>query len=222
MQLPGPAGALEAAIDEPAISTGRYAILCHPHPQYGGSMHDVVLDCLAQALRDAGVGCLKFNFRGVGRSEGAHYDAHEGAQKGAQKGAQESAQKGAQESAQDGATGEVADLFAVADWLREARSPRSLLLGGYSFGANVVWQALARGMQAERALLIAPPIGAMQFPEFTPACPVDVFAGDADQFIDAAALDAWRGIHLHRLSGADHFFTGQWQLLRETISGVLR
>ncbi len=206
MQLPGPAGALEAAIDEAASSAGRYAILCHPHPQYGGSMHDVVLDCLAQALGDSGVSCLKFNFRGVGRSEGAHYDAHEGAQEGAQ----------------DGAAGEVADLCAVADWLSEERSPRSLLLGGYSFGANVVWQALARGMQAERALLVAPPIGAMQFPEFTPACPVDVFAGDADQFIDAAALSAWRGIRLHGLSGADHFFTGQWQLLRETISSALR
>ena len=195
-------GELEAAIDEAESSAGRYAILCHPHPQYGGSMHDAVLDCLAQALGDSGVSCLKFNFRGVGRSEGAHY--------------------GAQEGAQEGAAGEVADLCAVADWLQEERSPRSLLLGGYSFGASVVWQALAHGMQAERALLVAPPIGAMQFPEFTPACPVDVFAGDADQFIDAAALTAWRDINLHRLSGADHFFSGQWQLLRETISGALR
>ena len=202
MQLPGPAGALEVAIDETASATGRYAILCHPHPQYGGIMHDALLDCLAQALGDSGISCLKFNFRGVGRSEGTHY--------------------GTQEGAPDGAAGEVADLCAVADWLHEERSPRSLLLGGYSFGANVVWQALAHGMPAERALLVAPPIGAMQFPEFTPACPVDVFAGDADQFIDAAALTAWRGINLHRLSGADHFFTGQWQLLRETISGVLR
>ena len=210
MQLPGPAGELEAAIDEAESSAGRYAILCHPHPQYGGSMHDAVLDCLAQALGDSGVSCLKFNFRGVGRSEGSHY------------GAQEGAHYGAQEGAPDGAAGAVADLCAVADWLQEERSPRSLLLGGYSFGASVVWQALAHGLQAERALLVAPPIGAMQFPEFTPACPVDVFAGDADQFIDAAALTAWRGINLHRLSGADHFFSGQWQLLRETISGALR
>ncbi len=210
MQLPGPAGELEAAINEAESSVGRYAILCHPHPQYGDSMHDAVLDCLAQALGDSGVSCLKFNFRGVGRSEGAHHSAQEGAH------------YGAQEGAPDGTAGEVADLCAVADWLQEEHSPRSLLLGGYSFGASVVWQALAHGMQAERALLVAPPIGAMQFPEFTPACPVDVFAGDADQFIDAAALTAWRGINLHHLSGADHFFTGQWQLLRETISGALR
>lgn len=217
MQIPGPVGALEAAIDEAANSAGRYAILCHPHPRYGGNMHDAVLDCLAQALAETGVSCLKFNFRGVGRSTGAHHRAQERAQEPAPEGAHHRAPEGAQ----DGAAGEVADLSAVVDWLDQARSPRSLVLGGYSFGASVVWQGLARGLAAERVLLVAPPIGAMPFPPFTPACPVHVFAGDADQFIDPAALAAWRGVVLHRLSGADHFFTGQWGLLRETIAGAL-
>ena len=198
MQIPGPAGALEAAIDEAVNSAGKYAILCHPHPQYGGNMHDAVLDCLARALGDSGISCLKFNFRGVGRSEGAHRGAQEGVQ------------------------GEVDDLYAIADWLYQEHSPSSLVLGGYSFGANIVWKGLARGLDAERVLLVAPPIGAMQFSEFAAACPVDVFAGDADQFIDTAALTAWRGIQLHRLSGADHFFSGQQHLLQARISDTLR
>ncbi len=213
MQVPGPAGTLEVAIDEAAGTDGRYAILCHPHPQYGGSMHDAVLDCLAQALRDSGVRCLRFNFRGVGLSEGAH--------SGAREGAQQAAREGVHSGARDSDAGEVADLCAIAEWLYQEHSPRTLMLGGYSFGANIVWQALAGGLAAERVLLVAPPLGAMQFAEFTPACPVDVFAGDADQFIDAAALAAWRGVALHRLSGADHFFNGQWDFLRQTIALAL-
>lgn len=158
-------------------------------------MEDGVLACLADTLVARGVGCLRFNFRGVGRSTGSHSDG----------------------------AGELDDLCAVIDWLKKANPTRSYWLGGYSFGANIAWRSLARGVQPERVLLIAPPLGSMDFPA-SPAGTVDVFAGDADQFIDNKLLNAFAEstqINLHVLTGADHFFSGQWDVLKKTIEDSL-
>ena len=195
MEVQGPAGALELKLDDPPSPDGRIAVLCHPHPQYGGNMDDGVLQCLVDALVGVGIGCLRFNFRGVGRSAG---------------------------STGDGA-GELDDLCAVIDWLNSTRPARSVWLGGYSFGANIAWRGLARGIDAERLLLLAPPIGTMDFAELD-SCKVDVFAGDADQYIDHKLLDAFVAstqITLHVLAGADHFFSGQWDVLTTTIEDSL-
>ncbi|MEZ5557383.1 MAG: hypothetical protein R3E86_02385 [Pseudomonadales bacterium] len=155
MDIPGPVGALEADFSAGATPARGHAVLCHPHPLYGGSMHDAVLGCVSDALLSAGVSCLKFNFRGVGASEGRH----------------------------DGRGGEVEDLGAALAWLL-AEPPdgvpvTSLWLCGYSFGAHVVWQYLARqasgtgrahalassaGGRVARVLLVAPPVGPMAFP----------------------------------------------------------
>ena len=168
-------------------------------------MDDGVLACLADTLVAHGVGCLRFNFRGVGTSTGSHSDGE----------------------------GELDDLCAVIDWLKEAHPTRSYWLGGYSFGANIAWRSLARGVQPERLLLIAPPLGSMDFPASpsgspparTPrTCTVDVFAGDADQFIDNELLNAFAEstqINLHVLTGANHFFSGQWDVLKKTIEDSL-
>ena len=109
MEVAGPAGTLEVKLLPPAKPDGTIAVLCHPHPQYGGSMEDVVLACLADTLVARGVGCLRFNFRGVGGSTGSHSDG----------------------------AGELDDLFAVIYWLKTANPTRSYWLGGYSFGANI-------------------------------------------------------------------------------------
>lgn len=190
--ISGPAGQLEASLSLAATDNGRFAVLCHPHPQYGGTMHDAILDIAERALLATGTHCLRFNFRGVGASEGVH----------------------------DGQA-EADDVAAVVAWALAEREPESLILVGYSFGAAMAWHALDRIATPARVLLIAPPVGFMTLPERAPACPVDVVAGDDDQFVDTSALAAWQGVNAHTLAGADHFFSGQWQDLEARLVKLL-
>ena len=192
MDIPGPVGALEAELTTTADSAGAFAVLCHPHPQYGGNMHDAVLKVLETVLLGSGVACLRFNFRGVGGSDGRY----------------------------DGNGGEVEDLLAVVAWLRDAHAPRSLVLGGYSFGASIVWQALTE-VDAVRALLIAPPTAMMAFEPLANEVPVDIFAGERDEFVDMSALEGLPNARLHPLPGANHFFSGAADALEHSISRAL-
>lgn len=192
MDIPGPAGALEAQLDRSPAASGRFAVLCHPHPQYGGSMHDAVLDILAGALLADGVCCLRFNFRGVGASEGRS----------------------------SGGSAEAEDLLAAAAWLRAEHAPDELWLGGYSFGASIVWQAAA-AIDAQRLLLIAPPVGLMQFSDQDLQARIDVFAGDRDDYVDFARLNTLKGATVHQLAGADHFFMGFQDQLRAQIATAI-
>ncbi len=192
LHIPGPAGALEARLTGPV--TDRIAVLCHPHPLYGGSMHDGVLAILADALASAGVAALRFNFRGVGGSEGSH----------------------------DGKGGERSDLEAVLNWLRSSHPDATLLLGGYSFGASVV-STLEDPGPAERVLLIAPPVGNLETKAPDGTIPVHVFVGDQDAFVDLNALEAaWTQADIHVLPGADHFFGTAVAELQAAISSALR
>ena len=194
LAIPGPAGNLEARLsgsEEPE----QLAILCHPHPLYGGSMDDMVLDVLASALAGQGISSLRFNFRGVGASEGAH----------------------------DGNGGEAEDLAAAIAWASARYPDARLTLGGYSFGASTVCRLLSEDapVNLQRVLLIAPPVGNLPVPEPDARFNTDVFAGDADAFVDQNALAAWRHAEVHLLPGADHFFGGRWQELEAAIDSVL-
>ena len=125
--LPGPAGALEVAVDLPEDDVTRQpvvAIVCHPLPTEGGTMHNKVVTMAARALRELGVATVRFNFRGTGTSEGAY----------------------------DGGDGERADLRAVAEWLRETRPDDQFWLAGFSFGAYV---SLAMAAELQPSLLIS-------------------------------------------------------------------
>ena len=186
--IPGPAGPLESVLERPIDNGAAVAILCHPHPLYGGSMHDAVLGLLGEALADVGVNRLRFNFRGVGESGGRF----------------------------DEGRGEVDDLLAVIDWT-EAQGADAIWLAGYSFGAHIVCQALPQAPQPARLLLVAPPTAAMAMHLRAPPCPLDVFAGDGDQFVDQGALNRWPGARIHLIPGADHFFSGTAEALLEAI-----
>jgi hypothetical protein len=192
MKIPGPSGVLEAALTTTADASDCFAVLCHPHPEYGGSMEDSVVGVLEAALLGAGVACVRFNFRGVGASEGRY----------------------------DGGSGEQEDLIAVVDWLRDEHEPTHLWLGGYSFGASVVWHALDR-IEPERALLVAPPTRVTQFEVLDPAVPVDTFSGSDDDYVDLQILERLPSVRSHVIHGADHFFSGHLLELERSISRTL-
>jgi hypothetical protein len=168
-----------------AVPTGatHAVVLCHPHPEYGGTMDDGIVTTLARSLAAAGVATLRFNFRGVGRSEGRH----------------------------GGGAAEVDDVRGALDCLA-ARAPAAhLALAGYSFGAAVAVRAAATDPRPERLAAVALPT-AMLDAEFldglrTPALFVQ---GERDQFSPLARLEALVArcparTELVRVPGADHF-----------------
>jgi len=109
--IAGPAGRLEALLEEPEHGAPRLAALvCHPHPLFGGTMHNKVVYRMARALRNSGCVVLRFNFRGVGRSEGVHADM----------------------------VGEIEDARAALAWLRERYPAIPYALAGFSFGARCI------------------------------------------------------------------------------------
>ena len=165
------------------------AVLSHPHPQYGGSMHDAVLHCAAKALGQADIPSVRFNFRGVGASSGQF----------------------------DHGNGECDDLAAVCAWAEREFSSRPLWVVGYSFGAHVTYRTLP-SLSAERALLIAPPVGMMSFDPINSDARVHAIAGDQDDFVDRATFADWEGVATELLPGADHFFAGQQARLEAAIT----
>lgn len=193
--LPGPAGGLEYCLDE-ADSTiegaieGAMAVLCHPHPLYGGSMHDLALSIVQRALNNRQYGTLRFNFRGAGASEGQH----------------------------DEGVGEIQDVIKASAWLCEQRKVSDFVLAGYSFGALMALQAQAK-TQASRMILLAPPLSlATEF--VPPSIDTLVILGDNDAFVkvaDAEKVLAVPNIRFEVLPGTDHFFGGAEQAIRDLI-----
>jgi len=195
MLIKGPTGEIEAQWDRVADAKGN-AILCHPHPQFGGSMDDGVVNLASSALGQHGFNCLRFNFRGVGQSTGEF----------------------------DQGMGEVDDLMAVILWLATELPGQKLWLMGYSFGANIVWRSLTQlsTEQVAGVLLVAPPVGRMVFPQHTTLpCQVFALAGDQDDFVDQQSFGAWPGINTTVIAGADHFFTGTSANLTAAVKNIM-
>lgn len=187
----GPAGALECALDEPAEATRGVAVVCHPHPQFGGTMDNKVVQTLARALLQLGYRTVRFNFRGVGASEGAW----------------------------DEGRGEVDDALAVVAALREPGRP--LVLAGFSFGGYVAAQAasqLPAEGRAERLILVGPSTQKHQLapvPDDTL-----VVHGELDDVVPLAATLAWaraQSLPVVVIPGGGHFFHGQLGLLKSIV-----
>ena len=185
--LAGPAGRIEAAFDAPDADVPArplLAIVCHPLPTEGGSMHNKVVTMAARALREVGATTLRFNFRGVGQSEGRFDDG----------------------------VGELDDLRAVAAWARANHPDKILWLAGFSFGAYVSLR-LAVELRAAALVSIAPPVGrSWDFSAIeVPTAPWLVIQGEADEIVDPQAVFAWlatlpRQPRLVRMPDTSHFF----------------
>lgn len=198
--LEGAAGSIEVATDTPAQSPRLgTALICHPHPLHGGSMQNKVVTTTERALRELGLHTLRFNFRGVGQSQGSY----------------------------DAGRGEGEDLLLLAQWLRTARPRDVLWLAGFSFGAFVSITRAAAIAPAQ-LISLAPPVGRWQFEAIAyPQCPWLVIQPEADEVVDAAAVFAWAEnlaprVELMRFPNASHFFHGQLTTLREAIQSRSR
>ena len=197
--ITGPAGRIEGLLARAQRTTRRAIVLCHPHPQFGGTMHDSVLDLVSKALLNEGVDCLRFNFRGVGNSTGLF----------------------------DNGVGETDDTLAVMAFARDSLNTDEIWLGGYSFGAGVAWRAAQETDDLDRLMLFAPPNARMPFEGDAPNIPVHIFAGADDDLIDWPALEAWveahhRRLTLTRLEGTDHGFGGATDRLGPAIRAQLK
>jgi hypothetical protein len=189
--ITGPAGAIECAIDAPAGASRGTVVVCHPHPQHGGTMDNKVVQTLARAFVALGWRSVRFNFRGIGASQGAWDDG----------------------------VGEVDDALAVIAAFAADGSP--FMLAGFSFGAYVAAQAatrLADSAKPQRMVLVGPSTERQQMAN-VPADTV-VIHGETDDVVPLAATLAWarpQSLPIIVLPGVGHFFHGQLGLLKNVV-----
>lgn len=196
VELPGPAGRLEAVLESPAAPAepGATVLVCHPHPQYHGTMHNKVAYTLARSFTALGAAALRFNFRGVGASEGSY----------------------------GGGEGEIEDALAAAAWLRERGPARRLYLAGFSFGALVALRASGR-LDPAGLVTVAPPLERAPGNLERPRCRWLIVQGERDEVVSAAAVEKIaRRLDpealLVTVPDGDHFFHGRLTELKAAVT----
>ena len=192
----GPAGRIEAIIKEPAASVKRAAIVCHPHPLFGGTMHNKVVFRIARAFQDAGFAVLRFNFRGVGRSEGEH----------------------------DNGSGEQDDLRAAIVFVKNKYHECDLWLAGFSFGAAVMLRTASYDDRVVALIAAGVPLSKYDFSEIARCQKPKLFVqGALDEYGSVmslerlfASLDEPKELKI--IQEADHFFEGHLTELHQVVS----
>jgi len=197
--IPGPSGDIEGIVDCAVGDPQGGAVICHPHPLYGGTMQNKVVHTLAKSLTASNRTAVRFNFRGVGVSKG-EYD--EGA-------------------------GETDDALAVIDWLASHQTGLPMILAGFSFGSFVALQAAAQAKPAA-LITVAPPVRMFDFKNLSfIGCPWLLIQGDEDEVVDANSVVNWvRSLEnppqLEIMHGASHFFHGKLLDLRSACDDFLQ
>ena len=199
--LRGPAGKLECVADVPEAADERPAtmVICHPHPEHGGTMHNKVVTVMERSMRELGLRTIRFNFRCAGESEGEHDDGY----------------------------GETDDLFTVIEWVRRTRPNDELWLGGFSFGSFICMRA-AQNLKLGQLILIAPPVDRYEFSQLqTPDCPWLVVQGDEDEVVCLEDVACWiEKLELQPdfliMEQAGHFFHRRLMDLRGLLKNGVR
>ena len=199
LSLPGPAGRLEALLNAGSPNATHAAVVCHPHPLFGGTLHNKVVFHTMKALNNFGFPVLRFNFRGTGLSEGEHANG----------------------------IGEVDDVRAALDWLeREFTLP--VIFAGFSFGAAVGLRAACADDRVRLLVALGLPAVPVEDRvydfDFLRACPKPKLfvSGSRDQFGPTGKLEALVQTFadpkkLVRIEAGDHFFEGRLKELRAAI-----
>ncbi len=207
--LEGPAGRLEALLNAGAENATHAAVVCHPHPLFGGTLHNKVVFHTMKALNSFGFPVLRFNFRGTGLSQGEH----------------------------DHGVGEVEDVRTALDWL-ESQFHLPMIFAGFSFGAAVGLRAACADSRVRATIglgvPVAPVVADTEEPrvytyEFLQTCtkPKLFVNGARDQFGPRAKLEALVAAlpepkKLVIIEGADHFFAGRLREMREAIESWVK
>lgn len=195
ISIRGPAGDLEAILESPGdeLIVG-VAVVCHPHPQHGGTMHNKVAHTLARSFVRSNFAVLRFNFRGTEGSDGVY----------------------------DNGVGELDDALAAIAWMRQQQAEVPMWLAGFSFGAAIAVRA-ALAHDVDGLVTVAPAIyrfaGNL---DAQPDCPWLIIQGDEDELVEIDETVEWvdslePGPELLVVPGAEHFFHGRLHDLREAV-----
>jgi alpha/beta superfamily hydrolase len=200
----GPAGRIEARFNHGPDKNSPIAIILHPHPRHGGTMNNKVVHTLYRCFAEQGFSTLRFNFRGVGRSEG-EYDHGEG---------------------------ELSDAASALDWAQNTfPHVHKFWVGGFSFGAWIGMQLLMRRPELEGFISVSPPANKYDF-NFLAPCPVSgqIIQGSTDDVVPHNSVEALviklrnqRGIAIdyQLVTDADHFFTHKLDHLSAHVKNYL-
>ncbi|MGI9233275.1 MAG: alpha/beta hydrolase [Woeseiaceae bacterium] len=192
----GPVGKLQAILETPTEAEPiAVAVVCHPHPQHGGTMHNKVAYTLARTFVRLGFSVIRFNFRGTEASEGQF----------------------------DEGIGELDDALAAVAWTREQQPSKPLWLAGFSFGAAISVRA-AIDVDVSGLISVAPAVSRFASGlSGQPRCPWLIVQGDEDELVDIDETIDWfndlePGPELLVMEGAEHFFHGRLIDLRESVA----
>jgi alpha/beta superfamily hydrolase len=195
LTVEGPVGKLEAILERPGEGALEGAVVvCHPHPQHGGTMHNKVAYTLARAFVRSGFEALRFNFRGTEGSEGRYDDG----------------------------IGELDDALAAIEFMRARHGAYPLWLAGFSFGAAIAVRA-AVATHIDGLISVAPAISRFASGLASqPGCPWLIIQGDVDELVDVDETVAWvdslePGPELLIIEGGEHFFHGRLTELRQAV-----
>jgi uncharacterized protein len=200
----GPDGRLEGRYQHGKLPNAPVALLLHPHPQHGGTMNHKVVYALYHAFVRRGFSTLRFNFRGVGRSQGKF----------------------------DNGQGELSDAAAALDWMQSFNpNASSCWVGGFSFGAWIGMQLLMRRPEIDGFISVAPPANAYDFTFLAP-CPSSglIVHGDADEIVAPESVQKLVNKLSHQrdikidyqlVKGANHFFNDKMEELEKAVSDYL-
>jgi alpha/beta superfamily hydrolase len=200
----GPAGRIEARYHHDPKPDSPIALILHPHPQFGGTMNNQVVYSLYYTFAERGFSVLRFNFRGVGRSQGFW----------------------------DGGPGELADAASALDWLQIVKpDAKYCWIAGVSFGTWIAMQLLMRRPEIDGFICVAPPSNLYDF-SFLAPCPSSglMVNGDKDRVVPSNSvaeltgkLKTQRGIKIDHeiIPGANHFFENKTDELQTCVGGYL-
>lgn len=195
--LDGPAGKLEGIMDEPSSEvplSKKIAMICHPHPLHGGSMTNKVVTTLSRAFQEAGAYALRFNYRGVGKSEGAYGDF----------------------------LGETEDALCMFNWIRQTFPDYQIALGGFSFGGCVALR-IAQQQPVNQLITVAPALHLINYDLTMPFdFPWLLIKGWEDEVVETGAILDWcralkKKPELWCLPEASHFFHGKLVELKKKL-----
>ena len=200
----GPEGRIEARYHQSSRPDSSIALILHPHPEHGGTMNNKVTYALYRCFTDRGFHTIRFNFRGVGRSEGSFGDGG----------------------------GELSDAATVLDWIQQQNpEANSFWVGGFSFGAWIGMQLLMRRPELSGYISVGPPANLYDF-SFLAPCPVSglMIQGERDAVVQkeyvqrlAERLRLQKGISVDYrcIPGADHFFTNKLNTVMAHVNDYL-